>query len=125
MKRYTQWYVEVHPSMVAIDVNDHIINHLPQRISLGNAIIICDRPEALAAAFSKRWHKVMRTLDRAFASTLNMELRRQLLKKHDRMLITKFSPREYTPTSLPTVWLVTPDCTELPPNCATLYVAVT
>ncbi|HJQ08650.1 MAG TPA: hypothetical protein VJ836_04185 [Candidatus Saccharimonadales bacterium] len=131
MNRHTDWYIELYPSLIAIDVTDHIMNHLAQRITIGNAIIICEYPARLQAPHSKLWKKTIRICERVFASTLNARLRKELSDKiaileHTKFVVWPVSQQTVESADRLTVWLVPPDTAigTFPPDCVTLYITV-
>jgi len=118
------WYVEMHTVKTSPEIGNHIVWHLPSRLDIGNAIIVCDEPADMLAAFGKRWKQAIRLVERERASTLRPEMREQtarLLKLYRNAHFMVHSPFA---SIGPTIWLVTPKQLKQPPkNCATIYVA--
>ncbi len=118
-------YLELHTLKNTAEVGTHITWHLPPRMRLGNAIIVCDRPEDMVAAFAKRWKKIVRVVERERASTLRPEIREQTARLLKLLRNTRFTARVPAASIGPMVWLASANSlTRIPQNCATIYIAV-
>lgn len=118
----TDWYIELHPSQIAIDVHDHILHHLPQRLDLGSAVIVCEQPERFQPALAKRWKKVMSIVERLHASTLDRRVKGAIHKQLELLRRTRFVLQPNRKPEEPQVFVQSPDEAALPKQCATLYI---
>jgi hypothetical protein len=124
MNHHAHWYVERYPSRAVLDVYYHVLSHLPQRLDLGNAVIICDAPARFGPSFAKRWRKVIAMLEKVYASTLDGAVRWELQEKIAVLEQTKFIAKPVQKANEPVVWLCTPDGKiNIPSDCATIYIA--
>lgn len=120
---YIGRYLELHPSQNAIDVHDHILHHLPHRIGLGNAVIICEQPERFLPSLAKRWKKITLTVERLHAATFDRQVKRAIQQKLEVIRKTRFVLRAEQATVPARVLVQSPEVGRLPPHCATLYIA--
>jgi|GEM_PF-2276779 len=123
MNDYAQWYVEIHPYEIGFEVTRKIAAHLAMRVTMGSAVIVCDKPRNMLSTFHRRWNHVLRLIENQRAATIGnlakAELKTyQLQLEHIHFMIGQ--PEEVV---APTVWLIEPDdLGHIPKGIMTIYV---
>lgn len=123
MNDYAFWYSETHLFKAGVEVTRTIASHLAARITVGSAVIVCDRPHNMHSAFIKRWKNVLRILENERATVLSKEGKQDFKKFIDELAGTKFivgMPEESTPNK---VWITeADDLNTVPKSVKTIYV---
>ncbi|HEU4914616.1 MAG TPA: hypothetical protein VFT16_04410 [Candidatus Saccharimonadales bacterium] len=116
-----RWYVDAREVITSEHVSLDLTRHLPQRLAVGPAVIVCDEPAKLLPVIRKRWMRIIRETERYRSSTLDRQKRYGLERDISRMKALKFSTK---PNEVADVLMITPSQTvlELPPH-HTLYIA--
>lgn len=120
---YAQWYVEIHPYQIGFEVTRKVAAHLAMRITMGSAIVVCDKPRNMLSTFHKRWNHVLRIIENERAATIGNHAKAELKTyqvslEHAQFMIGQ--PQEIT---APTIWLVEPDdLSHIPKGVMTIYV---
>ncbi|HJP96654.1 MAG TPA: hypothetical protein VJ843_04785 [Candidatus Saccharimonadales bacterium] len=101
-----------------------IAQHLFTRQFLGRAIVLSDRPMALASAVGKQWQQLCRDVQRARSSTLQTsrvrEMDREITHMQQLKIVGQLSAK---PLVAADVLIIDPATTPIPNGCQTLYIA--
>jgi hypothetical protein len=118
---HPHWYVDARETQSSEHLSLDLTRHLPQRLAIGPAVIVCDDPSKLLPVIRKRWMRIIRETERHRSSTLNRQKRYGLERDISRMKSLKFSTKLQ---SVADVLVIAPSQTvcELPAH-HTLYVA--
>lgn len=119
-----RWFVDAREAETSERLSLDLTRHLPQRLAVGPAIIVCDEPSKLLPVIRKRWMHIMREMERYYASTLDHAKRQGLERDLERMRSLRFSTK--VSNHLADVLVIHPSQTvcELPSH-HTLYIACT
>lgn len=116
-------YIELrtlHRGSISRDIAEHLFT----RQFLGTAIVISDKPAALASSLGKQWWQLGLNVRRARSSTLQRERIREIdreIAHMEQIRIVAWPPtRTYENAE---VLVVEPSNIHIPPDCQTLYIA--
>lgn len=117
----TRWYVDARNADTSDRISLDLTRHLPQRLTVGPAVIVHTEPGKLLPVIRKRWMRIIRETERYRSSTLDREHRVGLERDVSRMKALRFSTKLHLPAD---VLVITPEQTvcELLPH-HTLYIA--
>lgn len=116
-------YIELrtlHRGSISRDIAEHLFT----RQFLGAAIVISDKPAALASSLGKQWWQLGLNVRRARSSTLQRERIREIdreIAHMDQVKIVAQSTQNLVLTA--DVLVVEPHNVHIPPDCQTLYIA--
>lgn len=116
------WYVDSRATTSTEQLSLDLTRHLPQRLSVGSAVIVADRPTIFLPVIRKRWMTIVREVEKQRARTLDRVKRTSLERELTRMLAWRFSTKIDKPDT--DVLVIKPEQTvcELPEH-HTLYLA--
>ena len=69
------WYVDVRATTTSEDTSYDLLQHLPRRLQVGRALVVCDQPAILLSVIKKRWMKLIRDLEKQRSCTLDKRKR--------------------------------------------------
>jgi len=116
-------YIELrtlHRGSISRDIAEHLFT----RQFLGKAIVISDKPAALASSLGKQWWQLCLNVRRARSSTLQRERVREIdreIAHMEQVKIVAWPPTR--PYENAEVLVVGPQHVHIPPDCQTLYIA--
>jgi hypothetical protein len=87
------WYVDTRPVESTEQLSLDLTRHLPQRLSVGSAVIVADRPAILLPVIRKRWMTIVREVERQRARTLDRTKRVSLERELTRLLALRFTTK--------------------------------
>jgi len=123
MNDYAQWYVEIHPYQIGFEVTRKIAAHLATRVTMGSAVIVCDRPRNMLSTFHKRWNHVLRIIENQRAVTLGKYAKAELKTYQLSLEHAQFMTGQPEEITRPTIWLAEPDdLHHIPKGIMTIYV---
>jgi hypothetical protein len=97
--------------------------HLPLRLNLGSSVIYIHNPTRYLAVLRKHWIKIMRSLERERASTLNIQRRKAIetiLESMDDTVFTFHSPDKKNDAD---IYLLAPEkASALPEHAKTVFI---
>jgi len=67
----TGWYVDTRIVETTEQLSLDLARHLPQRLAVGPAVIVADKPTILLPVIRKRWMRIIREVERQRSSTLD------------------------------------------------------
>lgn len=116
-------YIELrtlHRGSISRDIAEHLFT----RQFLGRAVIISDRPLALASSLGKQWWQLCLNVRRARSSTLQRDRIREIDREiaHMEQLKIVAQPSSGKPDEA-SVLVVEPHQVQIPADCQTLYIA--
>ncbi len=69
------WHVDVRAMASSEDTSYDLLLHLPRRLQVGRALVLCDQPAIILSVIKKRWMKLVRDLEKQRSSTLDKRKR--------------------------------------------------
>ncbi len=87
------WYVDSRVAESTEQLSLDLTRHLPQRLSVGNVVIISDKPTTLLPVIRKRWMTIVREVEKQRARTLDRIKRTSLERELARMLSWRFTTK--------------------------------
>jgi len=115
-------YIELrtlHRGSISRDIAEHLFT----RQFLGTAIVISDKPAALASSLGKQWWQLCLNVRRARSSTLQRERIREIDREIAHMEQIKIVAQTAARPDTADVLVVEPTNIHIPPDCQTLYIA--
>lgn len=115
------WYMDTRLVETTEQLSLDLTRHLPQRLAVGAAVIVAEKPTILLPVIRKRWMRIIREVERQRASTLDRTKRQSLERELYRLRSLRFTTKITQVHA--DVLVITPDqaVCELPPH-HTLYV---
>lgn len=131
---FPQCYIDIRPYRTSQHISLDIARHLPRRAIVGPVAIVTDEPLILLSVLKRRWSKVIREVERQYASTLQSDKKKaldreitrlkaytftaSLTKRPDARIILATARDVPTVLPYPTLYATTPLChTELLELC--------
>lgn len=117
------WYVDIRPVASTEQLSLDLTRHLPQRLSVGPAVIIADRPTIFLPVIRKRWMTIVKEVEKQRSSTMDRIKRMSLERELTRLITLRFTTK-IDRALLTDVLVIKPEQTvcELP-RYHTLYIA--
>lgn len=117
-----EWYVDERIVTSTEQLSLDLTRHLPQRLAVGPAVIVTEKPTILLPVIRKRWMRIIREVERQRSCTLERIKRRSLERELERLRSLRFTTKLTHPYA--DVLVITPAQTvcSLPAYC-TVYVA--
>lgn len=85
-----EWYIDIRKLSSTEQISLDLSRHLPRRAAAGMVAIISDRPMVWISVVRKRWSTIIREVERQYASTLQQDKKRGLLKELDHLRSCRF-----------------------------------
>lgn len=87
------WHVDVRTIARSEDTSYDLLLHLPRRLQVGKALVLCDQPAIQLSVVKKRWMKLVGDLKKQRSSTLDKRKRavfdRELTRLENCLLTSK------------------------------------
>jgi hypothetical protein len=115
-------YIETVRLATDEQISLHLTRHLPQRLSVGNVVIIHQRPAVLLAVIRKRWMHIIREIEREHSSTLDRTKRYYLQQEIHRMRSFRFSAKLKDIRGVDALLISYEAAREMVPCCFTMYI---